>query len=156
MYSHWSKHRAFDESDTRSHTNDRYLTTPEKKRRFDGLRKSVCSRSNKAKGESAKLQGNCMDKELHSDLLHIMHENVDYIRKAYPESSFSHLFWDEQLKAASTKDPHQVKWHPVLIKVVLKSQIVGFFSIPPSQNKWWLPPERTLANKPVFQRPAIS
>jgi len=35
MYSRWSKHRAFDESDTSSHTNDRYLMTPEKKRRLE-------------------------------------------------------------------------------------------------------------------------
>ena len=70
-------------------------------------------------------QGDMVDSELHSDLLHIMNENVDQIRKAYPENSFSRLFWDEQLKAASTKDPRQVRWHPVLIKWCLNLKLLS-------------------------------
>ena len=37
MYNRWSKQRNIDGSDTSSHTNDRYLNTPEKKAKFDGL-----------------------------------------------------------------------------------------------------------------------
>ena len=41
IYNRWSKQRGFDGSDTSSHTNDRYLNTPEKKAKIDGLRKRV-------------------------------------------------------------------------------------------------------------------
>lgn len=61
-------------------------------------------------------QGETLDSELYSDLLGIMKKNADEVRKAYPENSFSRLFWDEQLSAASTKDQRQVRWHPILIK----------------------------------------
>ena len=40
-------------------------------------------------------QGENVDNELHSDLVSIMKENADEVRKAYPENSFSRLFWDE-------------------------------------------------------------
>ena len=39
IYNRWSKQCGFDVSDTSSHTNDRYLNTPEKKAKIDGLRK---------------------------------------------------------------------------------------------------------------------
>lgn len=40
-------------------------------------------------------QGETVDNELHSDLLNIMNENVDQVCKAYPDNSFTRLFWDE-------------------------------------------------------------
>ena len=100
MYNKWSKHRAFDGSDTSSHTNNRYLNTPEKKAKLNGLRKRVHAAEEEVKRLKDKVrtllkQGDTVDSELHSDLLHIMNENVDQIRKAYPENSFSRLFRDE-------------------------------------------------------------
>ena len=100
MYNRWSKQRAFDGSDTSSHTNDRYLNTPEKKAKLDGLRKRVHAAEEEVKRLKDKVrtllkQGDTVDSELYSNLLHIMNENVDQIRKAYPKNSFSRLFWDE-------------------------------------------------------------
>ena len=99
MYNRWRKCQEFDGSDTSSHKNDRYLNTPEKKARLDGLRKRVHAEEVKRlKDKVNKLlgQGETVDNELSSDLLEIMHENADQIRNAYPENSFSRLFWDEQ------------------------------------------------------------
>ena len=48
--------------------------------------------------------GEVIDDALHSDLLSIMHRNDDEVKKAYPEGSFSRLFREDQLKAASVKD----------------------------------------------------
>ena len=73
-------------------------------------------------------QGETVDNELSSDLLEIMHENADQIRNAYPENSFSRLFWYEQLKAASTKDPRQVRRHPVLIRWCLNLKLLSMLS----------------------------
>ena len=44
IYNRWSKQRGFDGSDTSSHTNDRYLNTPEKKNKkneMDSLREYI-------------------------------------------------------------------------------------------------------------------
>ena len=166
MYNRWSKHRAFDGSDTSSHTNDRYLNTPEKKAKLDGLRKRVYAAEEEVKRLKDKVrtllkQGDTVDSELHSDLLHIMNENVDQIRKAYPENSFSRLFWDEQLKAASTKDPRQVRWHPVLIKWCLNLKLLSSSAYHAMRTSGFLklPLVRTLrdyvhyfSNRPGFQK----
>lgn len=150
MYNRWSKHRAVDGSDTSSHTNDRYLTTPEKKARMDGLRKRVHAAEEEVKRLKEKVhklleQGETVDKELHSDLANIMHENTDHIRNVYPENSFCRLLWDEQLKAAS-KDPRQVRWHPVLIKWCLNLKLLSSSAYHALRTSGFLklPSERTL------------
>ena len=105
-------------------------------------------------------QGDTMDSELHSDFLHIMNENVDQVRKAYPDNSFSRLFWEEQLKAASTKDPRQVQWHPALIKWCLNLKLLSSSAYHAMRTSGFLklPSERTLrdyvhyfSNRPGFQ-----
>ena len=45
----------------------------------------------------------------------IMKEKTKDIVQAYPEGSFARLFWEEQLRAATAKDPCQVLWHPLII-----------------------------------------
>ena len=106
-------------------------------------------------------QGDTVDSELHSDFLHIMNENVDQIRKAYPENGFSRLFWDEQLKAASVKDPRQVRWHPILIKWCLNLKLLSSSAYHAMKTSGFLklPSERTLrdyvhyfSNTPGFQK----
>ena len=62
-----------------------------------------------------KKQENCLDCSLHGDLLHIITEKTPEIKQVYPEGSFSRMFWERQLQAASVKDPCQVRWHPVMI-----------------------------------------
>ena len=164
MYNRWSKYRACDATDsTSSHTNDRYLNTPEKKARLDGLRKRVHA----AEGEVKRLKdrvtkllehGEPVD-EMHSDLLTIMKENTDTIRSAYPENSFPRLFWEEQLKAAC-KDPRQVRWHPTLIRWCLNLKLLSSSAYHALRTSGFikLPSERTLrdyihyfTNRPGFQ-----
>ena len=65
--------------------------------------------------ELTRKQGECIDDAFHGDLLGIMKENCNVIKKAYPEGSFQRLFWEEQLRAASVKDSCQVRWHPLII-----------------------------------------
>ena len=38
--------------------------------------------------------GETVDDSLHNDLVTILKENKDEINKAYPEGSFSRLFWE--------------------------------------------------------------
>lgn len=100
MYNRWSKHHACDATcSPSSHTNDRYLNTPENKARLDRLRKRVRA----AEGEVKRLKDRVTKllehgepvEEMHCDLLTIMKENTDTIRSAFPENSFPRLFWEE-------------------------------------------------------------
>ena len=104
--------------------------------------------------------GESVDNELHSDLLGIMRNTDDQIRKAYPDGSFSRLFWEEQLKAAASKRPCQVRWHPVMIKWCLNLKLLSSSAYHALRTSGFikLPSERTLrdyvhyfSNKPGFQ-----
>ena len=57
-------------------------------------------------------EGNAIHEDLHSDLHTIMNNQSKQIRNTYPQGTFARLFWDEQLKAASAKNPKQICWHP--------------------------------------------
>lgn len=54
-----------------------------------------------------------LEADMHDDLKTIM---TDDIRNHHSEGSFRRICWDQQLEALQTKDPHQIRWHPTLIK----------------------------------------
>lgn len=96
MYQRWSQRSSYDAS---KYTNERYLTTPEKKAKIANLR----SRSRTAEKSIAKLQEQVrkLTKEqgetvgdVESDLIQIMSENTDSIRSTYSEGTFARLFWE--------------------------------------------------------------
>ena len=124
MHSRWSKRFMNDvpTSDSSSHTNDKYLNTPQKIAKISSLRKRVHTATESVKRLKAKIclltesHGAIVDSELHSDLVDIMQKNDKQVKKSYHPGSFARLFWDEQLKASSVKDSRQVRWHPMLIK----------------------------------------
>ncbi len=69
-----------------------------------------------------------MDECLSTDLVSNMKENEE---NAYPDGSFSRLFWEEQLKAATKVDARQVRWHPVMIKWCLNLKLIYIWSCIP-------------------------
>ena len=94
------------------------------------------------------------------DSLGIMHTNYEQIKRTYPEESFSRLFWEDQLKAASAKNPCQVRWHPVMIKWCLNLKLLSGCAYHALRTSGFmeLPSEQTLrdyvryfSNKPGFQ-----
>ena len=128
------------------------MKTPEKKAKLDKMK----ARTHAAEQEIRKLQqkieqltekqGESVNIGLHADLLSIMHENTDEIKKAYPKGSFSRLFWEEQLRAACAKDPRQVKWHPLMIRWCLNLKLLSSAAYHATQTTGFirLPSERTL------------
>lgn len=122
MYSGWSKRSSSDFSDVSSHTNDHYLSTPEKIFKMSNLKRKVKSVEKQVRTLKARIEhltqqeGESIDSALQDDLLSVMEENNRSIMDAYPENSFARVFWEQQLQAASVKDKRQVRWHPLIIK----------------------------------------
>ena len=89
-----------------------------------------------------------------------MQQNNQHVKEAYHTGSFARLFWDEQLKASSVKDPRLVRWHPVLIKWCLNLKLLSGSAYHALRTSGFvkLPSDRTLrdylhyfSNKPGFQ-----
>ena len=152
MYHRWSKRSAGAPSSPDIHTNERYMNTPQKKVKMSKLRDRVRAAELEVARLQAKIdkptetQGVSVDGDLHSDLLAIMTENKEHVQSAYPEGSFSRLFWEQQLKAASLKDRRQMKWHPVLIKWCLNLKLLSGAAYHAMRTSGFLalPSERTL------------
>ena len=113
MYNWWCKRQTNQvcTSDTTSHSNEHYLNTPEKKAKMSKLKE----RDHVAEKQVQKLratirdltqkQGESVDNDLHADLIGIMNENYEQVKKAFPEASFARLFWEQQLQAVPLKIP---------------------------------------------------
>lgn len=141
-----------DLSDTSSHSNERYLNTPEKKAKMCKLKERARTAEKQVEKLKEKIQqltqqqGDEVDTNLNADLLGILNENYEQIKQAYPEGSFPRLFWEEQLKAASVKEARQVRWHPLMIKWCLNLKPISsavYHSVR-SSGFLRLPSERTL------------
>ena len=129
--SRWSKRSSSDFSDISSHTNDRYLSTPEKILKMSNLKKKVKSVEKRVRTFKARIEfltqqeGESIDSALQDDLLSVMEENNRSIMDAYPEDSFARVFWEQQLQAASVKDKRQVCWHPLIIKWCINLKLIS-------------------------------
>ena len=105
-----------------SHTNYRFLSTPEKNKRLQQLHQQ--SRINQQRAQRLKvclerateLRGTVVDEDLHSDLKQIMEESSPFIAKSYPQDSFARNFWESQQRASSLKDARSMRWDPLMIR----------------------------------------
>ena len=139
-------------SDSSSHSNYRYLNTPEKKARLTNLSKRMHKSEKELKKFKAKIQqltdksGVYVDDELHSDLVATMKENSNCIVGMFPEESFANLFWKEQMKAASLKNSHQMRWHPLMIRWCINLKLISSAAYHATRTAGFikLPSERTL------------
>ena len=121
MYSRWS-HKS---NSVSKFTNNRYLKSPEKAEKLRTLQK----RAGAAEREVKRLQeaiekltsehGVIVEQDLHDDLVAIMGSNNEDIRSQFPEGSFRRLFWEQQFQCAQLKDPRQMRWHPMMIRLAL-------------------------------------
>ena len=105
--------------DIASHGNEQYLNTPERKEKMSKLRTKVRQTEKQLRNAIKNLsvqESESVDEQLHGDLLGIMNENNENVSKSFPDGSFARLFWDKQLKAASSVKATQIHWHPLMIK----------------------------------------
>ena len=139
-------------SDVSSHTNYRYLSTPEKITRLANLHSKFVQEKRKLEDLKQKvnnltvLSGVEVDDQLSSDLSGIMDEMTEEVDKNYGEDSFGRVFWHQQLEARKLNDPRQIRWHPAIIKWCLNLKLLSSSSYHAlrSSGVLSLPSERTL------------
>ena len=152
IYSQWSSRQSDQISHTTSNTNERYMNTPEKRAKLDKMKKRVLVAENEVRKLQQKVKqltqerGENIDKDVHGELLSIMQEKTNDILQAYPEGTFARLFWEEQLRAATAKDPRQVRWHPLIIRWCLNLKLLSSSAYHATHTAGFikLPSERTL------------
>ena len=134
-----------------SHTNYRYLTTDQCKRRMCNLKEELNQQHNKVNELEKKIQqmieksGQQVDSLFEHDLESIMAENTSKVLQSYLEGSFQSIFW-RQLQSLKLKDKRQVRWHPTLIRwcLHLKLMSTATYDALRSTGILTLPSERTL------------
>ena len=109
---------------TSSHTNYRFMTTPEKDARMHALQREKRALQLKVKRLEAKLAvamektGITLDDEVSHDFEKIMADEDEGITKKYPTDSFEYIFWKQQREALARKGNAKkgIRWHPLVIK----------------------------------------
>ena len=140
--------------DRSSHTNYRYLSTPEKIDRLHDLRHENRIGQRKLDRLQAKLasltasHGVSMDENTSSDLHKIMEEEEEQVLGRFPRGSFQHIFWQQQKEAASQsgKDKQGMRWHPLMVKwcLYLRHQSSKAYETLRQSGCVQLPSQRTL------------
>lgn len=153
-YHRWKKQKSLSPRhhlSTSSKTNFRFLSTPEKTKRYSSLRARYDAKSKKVDRMKAKIsalvkKSGVQIGSLSSDFTSIVHEMTDKVHEQNQEGTFRHLFWDEQIKALSKSDSRQIRWHPALIKWCLHLKFIssGAYHALRSSGVITLPSERTL------------
>ena len=113
---------ASDKTSITSHTNYRYLSTPEKNEKLKQLHKA--SRAAKMKVERLKeklkkeidKEGVTLETLMTADLHEIMKEEEHQALTGVEDGSFQQLFWNQQKEAAARKDKRVMRWHPAMFK----------------------------------------
>lgn len=127
MYSRWSKKPAI----SAKYTNNRYLNTPQKKKKMKELQVRAYTAEKEVKNlkerieQCAEQKGVQIQPSLNEDFLAIMTEKNSEVEKCFPEGSFRRLFWDQQFQAAKTKDARQMRWHPCMIRWCLNLKLLS-------------------------------
>lgn len=139
-------------SEADSHTNYRYLRTPEKKARITNLHnktKSLCRQVDQLKKKIehlTELNGVNLEHSIDSDIRDIVNENDAVINASYSPESFECLFWKQQKESMLIKNAKQMRWHPMLIKwcIHLRMLSSSCYNSLRSAGVLRLPSERTL------------
>ena len=141
-----------DVTETSSHANFRYLNTPEKIGRLKNLSKLVRSQEKHIQdlrnrlAKATEVNGVRVGGDVHNDLVNIM----NFHKGKHPSSdeTFSSIFWNQQLKAATLKDTRQMRWHPAMIRwcLYLHHRSSGAYSTLRNSGVITLPSEQTLSD----------
>ena len=138
-----------------SHTNYRYLSTPEKGRRLSRLHTSARNERKKSLRIKAQLtevtekSGVVVDPDMHNDIVSVMKEHTP---EKHPPDSFPRLFWDQQQQSSSVASSSAMKWHPLMIKwcIYLRNLSSSSYEALRQSGCIALPSQRTLRDYTHF------
>lgn len=147
---------------TVSHTNFRYLTTPEKYERMKNMASVIHSKDKQITYLKQRIEkvlqrdGICVDHETHSDLVSMMGKYSKTVENDNP-NPFMKIFWDQQLKAATLTSTRQMRWHPAIIRwcLYLHHRSSGCYKTLRNSSLFHLPSERTLRDYRHFAPSSI-
>ena len=154
MWSRWSKKVSV----LAKYTNNRYLNTPQKKRKLEQLQVRASNSEKEVKKLQEKIEQCCerngvqIHSSLNDDLIQIMSEYAAHVEEHFPEGSFRRLFWKQQFQAARTKDARQMLWHPCMIRWCLNLKLLSSAAYHSLRTSGFikLPSERTLRDYTHF------
>ena len=140
-----------DKSVPSSHTNYRYLTSPEKLehlRRLHDESRCLQKKLHRCRDRITALvakEGVSLDMETTDDLHAIMEEENASVVEKYPENSFQRMFWEQQ-REASSKSSKGMRWHPAMIKwcLYLRYQSSKAYELLRNSGCIKVPSQRTL------------
>ena len=150
-----------DKTDPKSHTNYRYLSTPEKNERLKKLHdqckvmKQQLNRTQQKLDEALEQRGVVIHEEdLHEELETIVDEQSPFIAESYPEHSFARIFWENQKRALSLANPRSMKWDPLMIRwcLYLRHFSHGAYKMLRETNVIRLPSQRTLQDYTYYTK----
>ena len=135
-----------------SHTNYRYLSTPEKHQRMKSLHhenrlaRLRLERLRAKLEEAIESKGVSMDDDITDDLHKVMEEEEKKAMDGVEQGSFRQLFWSQQKEAAGKRDKRGMRWHPAMIKwcLFLRHQSRSAYSTLRDSGCLFLPSERSL------------
>ena len=116
------KRKHSDGTSPSSHTNYRFLSTPEKIKRLQRLHRlhrndqRRITRLRTALDGAIEQRGVTVDDDLHQDLRGIVKNNNDFISSNYQPGSFARLFWDSQQHASAINTSSSMRWDPLMIR----------------------------------------
>lgn len=145
-----------------SHTNYRYLSSPEKIARLKNLHDHARLMQQNVNRLNAKIRkliddnGTEVDDNLNKVLVEIIEERSPFVAASYEEGSFPRIFWETQQRAASLKDVRSMRWHPLIIRwcLYLRHLSSSAYETIRESGVIKLPSQRTLRDYTYFTKTA--
>ena len=145
-----------------SHTNFRYLTTPQKCERMKNMASVIQSKDHQISYLKERIEkllqrdGICVDRNTHVDLVSMMRTYSKDVQGDTP-NPFMKIFWEQQLKATTLTSTRQIRWHPAIIWwcLYLHHRSSGCYKTLRSSGIFHLPSERTLRDYRHFAPSSI-
>jgi len=139
-----------------SHTNYRYLDTPEKLLRMKNLHSLVIKQRKQLNNIMEKLahslrtNGVHVQEDMHDDMVQLVQQyskTADH-KSNQDDESFQSIFWKQQLKNLSLKNKKQIRWHPLIIHwaLYLHHRSSGAYETLRDSGIITLPSSRTLCD----------
>ena len=133
-----------------SHVNYRYLSATELAVRLKHSQRQCriaskhISRLQEKISKATVENGIVVDNQMHNGLLDIMCAETSEVYKKYKPDSFHHLFWKQQMEAATHQDARGMRWHPAMIRWCLHLRHRSSGAYEELRGVLKLPSQRTL------------